>query len=65
MKWRGVYEITPQLLAKRLGISPLPYRVELGTTGNILIYCYEAQDVMEIREGEEPPRARIEDPRFR
>lgn len=59
MKSRGAYEISMELLAERLGISPLIYKVDISSTGTIVIYCHDVQDRYVIHPGEEPLRERL------
>lgn len=64
MKSRGAYRVTAEMLAKRLGIAPLIYKVELESTGDVVFYCYDAQESVTVLESEVPPTVRVEDPRF-
>lgn len=63
-QYRGAYRISRSMLSKRLGISPWLYKVEIDAAGDVVFYCYAAQDAITVTEGCEPVQVKIEDPRF-
>lgn len=63
-KYRGAYRVSRSMLAKRLGMSPWIYKVDLEPSGDVVFYCYAAQDGIPTPEGHEPVQTKIQDPRF-